>query len=105
DAGLDRGRGVLRYQALAAANGAKGQAAEEDPRIAGRIRLALVHEPELDALVAQPGQRLGRPGDEDVGEQWLTPALRHAFHLAPELGLRIRGHDCRGEPYVSRVGQ
>jgi hypothetical protein len=90
DAGALRGGAVLGHEPLAAVDRAEHEAAPEAVAAVDLVGLALVHEPEAHAALAQPVHR--RPGvvDEDLRHRLVAAAERDAAHVGPELLGRVR---------------
>jgi hypothetical protein len=55
-----------------------------------RVGLAVVHEPERDALIGQPAQGLSRVADQQFGEFGVGPALGEPAHVLAEVVGTVR---------------
>jgi hypothetical protein len=90
DARAGRGGAVLRHEAGPAVDRADRQAAPEAVATACLEGLALVHEPQADAVPRQPGHDVAGVAHEDARHRLVAAAQRHAAHVGEELLLRVR---------------
>jgi hypothetical protein len=95
-----RRRAVLGHQALAAVDRPERQPAPEAVPAVDLVGLALVHQPEAQAALAEPAH--GRPGvlHQDPRHLGIAAAERDPPHVGEELLGRVRLEVGRREPLV-----